>query len=226
MPTIPPCFIADLVVSTPFSILRSRFYYSLTRDLEDEADVEAASEAIFQHIAPPLSVIMGENSKLLRIEGRYFGPAGSDIEGNSISGLIPGVMTAIAPGGLLDDGSETAGLTIADQMPDDVVLMVQIRTGQAGRSKRGRRFFSGIGERIQNSGKIVDDHYPSITTFANSLNSDVTNISLPTAGGAGTAHARHWDRKNNLLHPITKTYVLGCMMSRMDRRPKLLIERI
>lgn len=225
MPSIPSCLVADLRVKTVFGLYRSRFYYTSTRNLEDEHDVEACCNALYLVIPPLLSILMSERCIIEAIEGRWHGPGAEDIEGNSTLPQTPGQQSATLPGAVDDTGDDISGIGNIDTLPDDVVLMIQLRTGQAGRPKRGRRFFSGMSEVIQNDGRIVNAHRAACTNLANSLNVDVATVGLPTAGGTTDLHARHWDRKNNLLHPITKTYVMGCMMSRMNRRPRSLLNK-
>lgn len=217
-PPIPkPVFIGDLVMKTQQGFRRNRFYYVLDLPATTITAVEICAEKLFGVITPKLKQLVTAQVELLRVEGRFFGADGSDIEGNSTSPKVLGDITAVTPGSESDDGS------LPDTMPDESVLIIQKRTGTAGRGARGRWFFSGLGEAVQNNGVIVEGFQDDAKELADVLSEDIDT-------GAGdfttTMHARHWNRDSNTLMPITKCYAIRVIGTRKERRNPLQLERL
>jgi hypothetical protein len=122
--------------------------------------------------------------------------------------IISSYISPIA--GALGDVLEDADLEI-ESLPAYSALIIQKTTSKHGRSKRGRMFVPLISEQIQHDGFIDTLNRTACRELA-----DIFQTDRPI--GAGTASARHWDRKNNKLEVITRCYPLDVLGTRRDRK--------
>lgn len=199
-----------LVMITPAGIRRNTFYWTLDTPPTGLTDLEACCNKALTVIGTDLKKILTTKVAIVKMEGRWYGPGTTGFEADSTIGALTGEMAASQPGGTGDDDDQGT----ADTLPDEVSLIVQKRTGNTGRSAYGRWFFCGLSENVQNAGKVDVQAVGLCRNFANSLSNDIT----VTGGFATIMHARHWDKKNNTMRPITKCYAVATMGSRIDRR--------
>lgn len=107
-------------------------------------------------------------------------------------------------------GSGTSG---DNPLPIQDCFEVRKVTGLRGRSKRGRNFFSGLSEDDVTNGQLNDGNIASFQALQSFMGADVT-------ASSNTLHWRHWDRKNNVLVPITAAVCIDRLVSRRDRAKK------
>lgn len=212
-----PCLVADLVTRTPWSERRNRFYFTSDTPLTGLSDVEACCNNIFVTYATLYKKLTTTQVQHVRVEGRWYGGGTSELEGNSTLPEMQGELSAVTPGSESDEEDITP-----DTLPDEVSLIIQKRTGNSGRNNRGRWFFCGLGESVQNAGIIDVAMYGPVKTFANKLSDNIT-----VSGAFSTVlHARHFDQKGGELDPITKCYAIRVLGTRKDRRSPLKLERL
>lgn len=217
MPLPSQTIVADIVIATPWAERRCRNYYQPDIPPSNLTQLEAVANAILLHYQTSWASLSTTQCWMRRVESRFYGGPSNEFEANSTGGGTQGSAPAATPGGGSDDG------TTVDTLADEHSLIVQIRTGQSGRSKRGRRFICGLSEKVQNAGKISMGFIAACKSFADKFPADVT----VNASGLSTAlHARHYDRKNSVLVPITKAYALATLGSRIDRRNPLRLSRL
>lgn len=219
-PPAPPIprstIVCDLVTETPWALRRNRFYFTSDNAPTGLTDLEHICNRVMAVYSPLLKVMQTTQVKQLRVEGRWYGPGTTGWEANSTSAAVAGTLPAVTP------NSETdAEDSMMDTLPDEVCLIIQKRTGNTGRSKYGRWFFTGLSEKVQNAGQVDQEMIANAKTLAASLSDDIT----VSTGFATVLHARHWDKKNNVMLPITKCYVVRAIGTRKDRRRPLKLER-
>jgi hypothetical protein len=210
--------VADMVTRTPWGERRNRFYFEPTVSPTGITQLEAIMNRLHAVISALAIEIMSNQCSVVRWEGRFYGTGSSEFEANSTTAAQPGNHIAVTPNSTTD---ETSSYT-ADTLPDEACLIVQKRTGTIGRSKRGRWFFCGLSEVMQNAGEIDIEYRGQAIDLANGLSSDVT----VTSGFSTILHARHYDHKNNMMLPITKCYAIRTLGSRRDRRAPLRLSRL
>ena len=219
MPIPRPCVVTDLVTDTTFKLRRTRFFWTTDVAPTGITDLEAICNRLMAVIPPLLAPMMTTQAKMLRFEGKWYGPGTSGWEGNSTVAAVPGENPAVTPGS--ETEAEEGIELVADTLPDEVSMVIQKRTGNTGRSQMGRWFFTGLSEKINNHGRLTSTWVATAKNIANALSADVT-----VSGAYATVlHARHYDQKNSVLMPITKCYVLRTLGTRLDRRRPLEMER-
>jgi hypothetical protein len=160
---------------------------------------------------------MSTQCSVERAEGRWYGGGSENFEANSTVARQVGALTAVTPNSPSDESD-----SLPDTLPDEVCIIVQKRTGNTGRAKRGRWFFCGLSEQMQNAGEVDFQYRDDVKSFADLLSTSI----VVTTGFSTTLNARHYDRKDNILMPITKCYALRTMGSRRDRRSPLRLTRL
>lgn len=216
-PPIPtPVIVCDLVQVTPAGFRRNRFYFSPTVNPTGITQLEAVANRCLTVLTADIKLLCTTVVKFARAECQFKGTGGEEFEANSTIAGVPGALAATIPGALGEEATDT------DTLPDDVVLIIQKRTGSKGRGKRGRWFFSGLSEQIQNDGLLTQDGPGLAKAAADNFSADIA----VTGAFTTTLHARHWDRKDSLLLPITKCYAIATLGSRMERRRPHRLERV
>lgn len=210
--------VTDMVTRTPWSERRNRFYWDLSVAPTGLTQIESCCNRLHVIISDEVIGFLTTQCYVERWEGRWYGSGGAQFEANSTTAAKQGLVTAVTPGSVSDETLSA----VADTLPDEAALIVQKRTGQAGRTKRGRWFFSGLSEQCQNAGEIDIEWRQTFKDFANVLSNDVT----VSTGFSTVMHARHLDNKNSVLEPITKCYAIRTLGTRKDRRKPLTLSRL
>jgi len=126
----------------------------------------------------------------------------SYLDAHSTGAEIPGTV-----------GDIPLGVDTPAPLPSWDAILLQRRTGLAGRQHRGRLFIPGIDELLQNASFVEASAYVAVGALAAFLGSD-------QVFNATTFHARHWNRKNNALEVITAIRPVKELATRKDRQPK------
>lgn len=213
-----PCLVIDLVTRTHWASRRNRFYFEATVAPTGLTQLEACCNAVLTKIGSAWSAIMTTQAKIERAEGRWYGAGTAGFEANSTINGIQGALLGVTPGSPTDATSDS----LADTLPDEVVLILQKRTGNTGRSQMGRWFISGLSEQVQNHGIIDAEMVGDIRGIADLMTENIT----VTGGFSSVLSHRHWNRKANTLMPITKCYAIRAIGTRKDRRRPLTLERV
>lgn len=208
-PTIPSCFLGRLIVNAPGMVITNTMYYACTPAPTTLGELRVIGNAIFNAWATPLKAIYGSNVTLDGMWCSWQTGAGSSLEDTTTSGAVAGTVSEA----LL--GEETS--SSADDLPAATALVIKKLTGQAGPNKRGRWFFGGCSEELQEHGEIINSYRDRVLAVCAIGAMDITVAAGGTYAGC-TAHARHWDRKTNTLVPIAVCRAVVVMSSRRDRR--------
>lgn len=100
-----------------------------------------------------------------------------------------------------------------DTLPPNTALVIQRRTGIAGRNNRGRVFIPFISEALQAKGYLEDGaSRAQAAAFASYMAANHTTLTYTIA-------ARHWDRKNDRLEVVTSCRYVDGFRTRTDRMP-------
>lgn len=113
-------------------------------------------------------------------------------------------------GTAFDDTGALAGDAI---LPDQDALIIQRRTGISGRRHNGRIFVPFIWEQYANESFLNPDGAAIFHAIASYLGTDHTFA-------AGVIHARHWNKKDNVMEVVTNCRVMQNLGSRRDRAPR------
>jgi len=221
MPAIPtPCVAFDLCILTKHAIRRSRLYYEFDgAPPTNEVQLGACCEHVKSQFGPAIAELLPDCHRFEKVEGTYFGAGGSGFVAASTSAAVDGELTS--PDSLTEDEAIEGGSE--DVMPDEAALIIQRRTGMRGRQNYGRLFLSGLSERINFAGQVTPDFHGLAKAVAALVPAD---MNVAAEDYTGLMHARHWNRKDNILMPVTKAYVVGAIGTRKDRRPPLTLERL
>lgn len=211
--------VTDMVIQTPWRERRVRFFWDLTVAPTGITQIEACCNRLMVTHASVWAGFMTTQVFVTRFEGRWYGPSGTTFEGNSTSAQVQGSFTAVTPNSASDATGSSAS---ADTLPDEVCFIIQKRTGVIGRSSRGRWFICGLGEAVQNAGEVDTEYRALLKGVTDQMSTDVA----VTVGFSTVMHARHYNRKSNILQPIVKCYALRTMGSRRDRRSPLRLSRL
>lgn len=216
MPAIPkPVIVADLVVKTVHGRRRNRFYYQ-----EDGArawifqDVAKVADAVKANFEDVYAAVMSSLNSVEKCEVKIL-TGGDEFEDTSTSAPTEGEIEVLAGEGEGD----------GDSMPDEVTLNLRVQTGLVGRSRRGRRFVSGLAEAVQTSGIIEEDFANACKAIAAKVADSIDVTTLGVEGGeTAVLYARHWNRKTNTLDAIIGCRAMGSVGTRRDRRRPLQFE--
>lgn len=137
------------------------------------------------------------------------------MQGNSAYGYTYGTWKDGATEFLGSSGAgagpgTAGGVGVSDQN----AVVIQKKTGLAGRQNRGRYFIGGMSSlafAAANPDEVSGGLLPAYQALAAAYASDQTF-------GPSLVHARHWDRKDNVLRVITACLVGSRVASRDDRR--------
>lgn len=220
-PPIPaPILTADLCILTKHKMIRSRTYWSSDTAPENETQLTVIADAIKTAFNAVIIALLPDSHYFQRVECRWYGAGDSAFFANSTSAASQGSIDAPDNNDSLSDG---AGSLSEDIMPDDTCLIIQKKTGLKGRANQGRIFFGGLAENVNYAGEVSSPFEANAKALAAKLNTD---INVAGSGYTTVLHGRHWNRKVNQMKAITKVYVVKGIGSRMDRRPKTLMERL
>lgn len=198
MPTIPsPVLVITTLLTTRGGHFSNLFYYEAAThptNTNQMDDIATAFGNIFNLLY----------ANMMNIGGGFSGCTSKFINGST---LLEGNSTGTAMGGALTGQPVT----------DEVALVIRKVTGLGGPQNRGRFFISGMDstcfDASANDNELEAVHFlPLAQNFASNAGSD------QTLGPAGVCHARHWDRRDNVLRVIAECKVSSRFGSRRDRR--------
>jgi len=170
----------------------------------DGTTIKAVATAFHDTLGNLLKVLMDEKTQIVQCHARFRGITDDGVfDGWSANGIISG--TAIVT-------TDATDAEDAEIMPDYAALVIQRRTGKAGRNKYGRVFIPGITEDANANGFLQEEYYTGANAVAAFLSTDQTL-------GGSTWHARHWDRKTNSQEVVVQARVMQRLGTRRDRTP-------
>jgi len=174
------------------------FYNDATPDLEN---ITQYADFILAKVKASLRAVIPVYVTLQPLTVRTRG-GGLDIEDTSTEAGVTGLFL---DGDLVED-EET------DVLPEGDQIVIQRRTGQAGRSKRGRVFLPFVPEGLVDNSTLNSQGLPLYKTIA-------TKFSQPIDCGAlGILTPMTKDYKNSELLPISHCRVVSEVCTRRDRR--------
>lgn len=168
-------------------------YASIDGAVDSLEEVKAITDAVATAFGPKVADVMAVGVSMQGMWSRYI-TATNDWEYFTVEGSFEG---------------ERPGNTL----PIQDCFEIRKLTGAAGRAKRGRYFFSGLSVDDVSNGLIENEISSPLLTLAGFLAADVHV-------GDRTVHWRHWDRKDNMLVPISNCTVVRRLVSRRDRAKK------
>lgn len=200
MPALPNNVLTvKFFVTHPHGQMTSILYYEPVAPPATPAHMVIIANDFLSQLATVLTAILAQNCSLIGTYARYKS-AVLDIEGYST-----------------DAGS--AGDGDPDCLDAQTCAVVRRLTGKPGRSKRGRIFISGISEGDFSDGVMVPAKVATYQAVAAFFATDIT-------ANAVIHHARHWDRKNNVMEIVTHAKCLRRIGSRRDRMQSMPYETV
>jgi len=169
------------------------FYWKAASSNLTASNVVDGCEAFKTQLGAVICPLMHESCILTNVSARIF------ISG----GLIDGTSTSSANTGALGD---------QECLPLSSVVVVQKKTTVFGRSARGRYFFAGIGEEMNNGGFVDVTFNTRARALASFLGASRTFV-VPF-------DARHWNRKINTFQPISACVTLDKISTLRSRTKK------
>ncbi len=216
-PTIPACVTSRLFIEHPRYTMSNILIYSAPTLPTTIDGVRAVGNAIF---AAWMTVLAPLYSSTVTFRGAF-----TTVQSGSGSGWEDFTTTGTGPG--TEGGGTEADESVGDPgaLPAETALIVKKLTGKAGPFKRGRWFFGGVSENVQINGLIHHAFRDRVLAVCAQGAADITVAATGDFGGT-TLHARHWDRKNNVLEPILACradIVFGTRRQRRSPKPTNLI---
>jgi hypothetical protein len=147
-----------------------------------------------------LTSVVSNDAAIVMSHGRFY--SGSTVVEAFTS------LAEIAGGG---DGPTDGVANEINDLPEQDAAVIQRRTGLAGRQHSGRIFIPCIAESLQASGRIDAGDVAAFKNIAIFLGADVTVV-------GNVWHARHWNRKDNVLEVVTECRAMIELKSRRDRQ--------
>lgn len=193
MPAMPVCLTTDIIVETPERECVNRLYWIPDTPPTATTDMVALANAVFNHYSDQYSALLHNTSRFAAVHVRYNAPT-ADIDGWSTHAPVVG------------------GEDVGDAMGDEIVYEIQRRTGMTGRQNRGRIFISGVPEEANIDGILDSTFRARLIALAAIIGPDQSFAPI------GLCHARHWDRKDNVLRGVSQARAMGGFASRRDRR--------
>ena len=208
MPTIPACVQVKLLIATRFDTLGNMLYYEGSPAPTASAHLIQIANGLFDHIKAQVAALYGTNSLVTAMQASYQNGGGSAIEVQTSAAPAAGTISE----SLLDDDPGSA-----DELASETAVIFKKLTGLPGRKNRGRWFFGGCGEAVNYAGVVDVAYHTAALALCGVLASDVT---VASGGGyaGGVWHARHWNRKDNVLVPIQVVKCDTVLGTRRDRR--------
>jgi hypothetical protein len=206
MPIPAGTVVTDLVIKTVHAERKSRFYWTSDVAPAEVRDMEAIANEVKTTFAAQVAALMPTTHSVLRVDARYYSGV-LDLEAPSNTAAVPGTIP-------------TGGTVAVDAMPDEAALILRVQTGKLGRSKRGRRFISGLSEDINAGGAVATGARARCVALATKVAQDI-EVTSDDAQFVTFLHARHYDRKFAKLEVITKCWALSAIGTRKDRRKPL-----
>lgn len=183
----------DVRILHPLGHITTRIWGEVTTPPTATEDWQAVADGFGALLAPKVKALLSVESAYKGVAARFHSPA---VDFDCFSGSGAGVGSAGNP-----------------VSPPGDALIIQKRTGTAGRDKRGRYFIGGFASGDSDDGILVDgsDTKVALAALATFLGANV-------AIGANTWHQRHLDRKTSTLLTVTQARPLSVIGSRRDRR--------
>lgn len=194
-------------VRTPQGVYSNISYWEPGAPLDPNEDGLWHGQAVgfFEEFAPLYALLLAEECSFSSVELTFY---------NDDNGVWEGASTNTEEEGTDDLAAEEA------RLPDQDALIIQRRTNKVGRANRGRMFVSGIKELAVDGATLITSPLagPDYKQFARDLASAYG--SDKTIGGK-TWHARHWNRKDDVMRVITHCRAMLHLGSRRDRARNL-----
>lgn len=184
----------DIIVQTKRRLCTSRCYISLSTIPTSQTVLDEIAADLSSQLAPKIKAILSSDCQY--------------------AGIVLHSKNGTAE--LISESGEGADSGDGDaiSLPDEVAAEIQKRTGQVGRSKRGRLFFSGLPNTSNDDGVLTADAKTTLGLLAAFIGADIT--------ASGTVlHPRHYNRLANTLDIITRCRPVSVFASRRDRRHPL-----
>lgn len=200
---MPTCLVTDLFVKTESRLCSNRLYWVPDTPPTTSTNMITLANNVMTLFAPLYVQLFTNNVFFQGVHARYTDPT-VEIDGWSTSAPVAGVLSYI--------GNEP--------LPDEVCMEIQRRTGLTGRENRGRIFISGISSAWNDGGKITTAGQTLLIAIAAHVGPDQTFAPV------GLCHARHYDRKANLLRGVSQARATNVFVSRRDRRRPLVLQPV
>jgi len=113
-----------------------------------------------------------------------------------------------------DFSASAIGTAGAHPVSDQNAVVIRKITAMGGRQNRGRYFIGGLDQSSMDPARPDEVNPANINDFR----ALAASYGADRVFGAFTCHARHWDRKDNVLRVITEARVSTRIASRDDRR--------
>jgi hypothetical protein len=191
----PVLIIATLCEGPANEIWQNIFYYAPTTDPATSSDVSAMVSSFNGIFSPLLVACMQMDTSFLGANGTFKNGV-TLLQGSSGTGANPGSL---------------AGTSVSDQN----AVCIRKHTGTGGRQNRGRWFIGGMDSSAFSPADPDELTLLVITPLYQAL---AAALSADQTLNGIVCHARHWDRKDNLLKPIVECRVSTRIASRDSRR--------
>lgn len=213
-PTLPLNSVRCVVYyRTPNRTCTTDLYYEVdaTTPITDQATIEAVADKLYTDWVAQYTAVMSNVFTFKGVMAYYKGAGDVLWEGGKFADA-PGEYEAPI------SGDEQA-------LPDEVACVVRKLTGRAGREDRGRVFLSTVCEDQNDAGTMTLPARTAYNAFAAQIPATIVVPATvgPPATPSVTLNARHWNRKDNTLRPITAARAVATFCSRRDRRKPLVL---
>jgi hypothetical protein len=190
-----PVFIMTVHCTTKQGYFSNVSYWEASTPPTTSSNVDAMCAAAAVILAPLYSAVMNFQAKFQGITAIYKASP-SEVVGS-------------------DSTHEVDGTLATAKMSDQNAVVIRKLTGMAGRQNQGRFFVGGLDAAIvdTNAEDEIDPGDP-LTAFRAIASAYGADMNM----GYSVCHARHWNRRDNILQPITECRVSSRIASRRDRR--------
>jgi len=206
---------AILVTRTIRRPCHNILYYETTVPPTRQRHIDAIAKGLDDAWRPVIRACITSETMYVTTQAYYHGASDAFFEAASTTGEEAGLVS----GG--SDGDTT--------LPDEVCMVWRKLTGLGGREDRGRMFLSGISETFNDEGLLNGTGQVAAQGVRSGLPEDIgVSYTFDAENGEteadsfeATLHARHWNRKDNVLRPIIGAQINTVLLSRRDRRAPL-----
>jgi hypothetical protein len=176
---------------------QNKLYYKLLGDVPENETLKFYADSIHTHWAATWRALLPAEIYLFPTTLRWRTGV-EDLEQNSTENAAAGTHS------VLDDAGEL--------MPEGNQVVIQRRTGKAGRNKRGRVFIPWVLEKLANDSTLNAEGLLKYKALATKLSNTVT---VPDRGEMIPATP---DGKTGVLEQVMECRLVSEIMSRRDRR--------
>jgi hypothetical protein len=190
---------ATLTWTSSSASYQSKLYYTVSEGMPDLSVLVQVADFINAKMQSALRAVIPDYITLQPVTVRVRGGE-VDIEDQSSEPAAVGTWT----GG----GTEPED----DVLPEGDQIVIQRRTGLAGRSKRGRVFLPFVPEQLVDNSTLNAVGLPRYKTIATKMSQTID------MGGLGDAQPVTPDYKNQTMRNVTHCRVVSEVCTRRDRR--------